>query len=101
MDIRNISTTTTRPPTGRATNQPGKASANKGAEPSPSSRVSFSAASLATLASGAIGDEPVFDAGKVEQIKAAIANGEFQVDPSKVANGLLQTVRDLLGPGAG
>jgi negative regulator of flagellin synthesis FlgM len=38
----------------------------------------------------------VFDAKKVEEIKAAIANGTFKVDPEKVANGLLDTVNDLI-----
>lgn len=38
----------------------------------------------------------VFDAGKVEEIKAAIAGGQFKVDAEKVANGLLETVSDLI-----
>lgn len=38
----------------------------------------------------------VFDAARVEEIKAAIADGTFKVDPEKVANGLLDTVTDLL-----
>lgn len=43
-----------------------------------------------------VGGNSVFDAGKVEEIKAAIANGTFKVDPEKVANGLLDTVNDLI-----
>lgn len=42
------------------------------------------------------GNAPPFDAKKVEEIKAAIAEGRFQVDPEKVANGLLDTVTDLI-----
>jgi negative regulator of flagellin synthesis FlgM len=42
------------------------------------------------------GTDAVFDASKVEEIKAAIAEGKFQVDPEKVANGLLDTVKDLI-----
>lgn len=42
------------------------------------------------------GSNGVFDAKKVEEIKAAIAEGRFQVDPEKVANGLLDTVSDLI-----
>ncbi|MGB2832375.1 MAG: flagellar biosynthesis anti-sigma factor FlgM [Methylotenera sp.] len=40
----------------------------------------------------------VFDANKVEAIKSAIASGQFKVDSEKVADGLIQTVKDLLTP---
>lgn len=53
-------------------------------------------AQLKTLASKVASTGGVFDAGKVEEIKAAIAGGQFQVDAAKVANGLIESVRDLL-----
>lgn len=40
----------------------------------------------------------VFDAEKVEAIKLAISNGQFQINADKIADGLISTVRDLLGP---
>jgi negative regulator of flagellin synthesis FlgM len=47
------------------------------------------------LASQASKDQ-VFDAQKVEEIKAAIASGQFQVDAGRIADGLLNTVQDLI-----
>ena len=44
----------------------------------------------------AVGGGAVFDTQKVERIKLAIADGQFQVNSDKVADGLLETVRDLL-----
>jgi negative regulator of flagellin synthesis FlgM len=37
-----------------------------------------------------------FDANKVASIKAAIANGSFTVDASKIADGVLSTAQDLI-----
>ncbi|MFA5171242.1 MAG: flagellar biosynthesis anti-sigma factor FlgM [Sulfuriferula sp.] len=37
-----------------------------------------------------------FDTKKVEAIKLAIADGQFQVDSGKIANELITSVRDLL-----
>ncbi|MFC7287757.1 anti-sigma28 factor FlgM [compost metagenome] len=38
----------------------------------------------------------VFDAKKVDEIKAAIAGGQFQVNAERVADGLMDTVKDLI-----
>lgn len=45
---------------------------------------------------GQVANSSVFDANKVEEIKAAIAGGQFQVNPEKVAKGLIGNVTDLL-----
>ena len=46
--------------------------------------------------SGQLAGGSVFDTNKVEEIKAAIAGGQFKVDPEKVADGLIDTVKDLI-----
>lgn len=38
----------------------------------------------------------VFNAARVEEIKQAISEGHFVVNPEKVADRLLETVRDLI-----
>lgn len=38
----------------------------------------------------------VFDTARVEEIKQAISEGRFAVNPDKVADRLLETVRDLI-----
>ncbi|MBC3870145.1 flagellar biosynthesis anti-sigma factor FlgM [Undibacterium oligocarboniphilum] len=65
--------------------------------PTPSSNVQISTLSTqlqamqSTQASNA-----VFETKKVEEIKLAISEGRFQVNSEKVADGLLETVKDLL-----
>lgn len=40
---------------------------------------------------------PIVNVERVAEIKRAIAEGRFQVNPDRIADGLLQSVRDMLG----
>lgn len=37
-----------------------------------------------------------FDEGRVHEIRQAIAEGRFQINPERIADGLLDSVRDML-----
>ena len=94
-----INDTLKNTPSVPATNTPaaGARSAEKAATAAPAQnqggnvRLSSQGQALAN-----VGSTAVFDTKKVERIKLAIADGQFQVNSEKVADGLLETVRDLL-----
>lgn len=46
---------------------------------------------------GAMASSPVVDSERVDAIRQAIAAGTFQVDTSRIADGLIDSVRQLLG----
>lgn len=41
-------------------------------------------------------DAPVVDAARVAEIKQAISEGRFQINPERIADGLLDSVREML-----
>ncbi|QFY42426.1 flagellar biosynthesis anti-sigma factor FlgM [Candidatus Methylospira mobilis] len=67
------------------------------------SYVSLSPASQAASTastSGVHDSQGPFDAKKVEQIKSAIASGQFQVNAGNIADSLITSVHGLLSSGA-
>ena len=69
-----------------ATKQPGDTSVSLGS----------TAAQLRSMESS-MANAPVVNAAKVAEIKQAISDGRFKVNPEAVAGRLLETVRDLIG----
>lgn len=72
----------------------GKSTEKAGASQPATDNVHLSS-QLKSLA-GQVAGSSVFDTKKVEEIKAAIAGGQFQVNAEKVADGLMDTVKDLI-----
>ena len=44
----------------------------------------------------ALANVPVADANRIAEIKQAMAEGRFQVDASKVADGLIESVKQMI-----
>jgi negative regulator of flagellin synthesis FlgM len=47
-------------------------------------------------ASAALAETPVIDVARVAEIKLAISQGQFKINPEKIADGLLDSVRQML-----
>ncbi len=43
------------------------------------------------------GSEAVFDSQKVAEIRQAISEGRFKINPERIADGLISSVREMLG----
>jgi negative regulator of flagellin synthesis FlgM len=69
------------------------------AEPTAVDRISLSSAATSTVVN--TGTVP-FDEKKVDQVRAAIAEGRFPVDAKRIANELIDNASQMLGlPGPG
>ena len=44
----------------------------------------------------AMADTPAVDAARIAEIKQAISEGRFQINPERIADGLLDSVRQML-----
>ena len=76
-----------------ASNGPGAAPASAGASGDASVSLSGLSQHLQSLANSGSAD---IDTASVESIKQAIKDGTLQIDSGKIADGVLQTARDLL-----
>jgi negative regulator of flagellin synthesis FlgM len=76
--------------------RPGKGAASA-PNPSGGARVQLSPLSSQLQAiESSMADTPVVDSARVAEIRRAIAEGRFKVNPDAVADHLLQTARELL-----
>ncbi len=72
---------------------------NRAAQPRPNAGVSASAeaVSLSTLA-GTLqsGEKPPVNSARIQEIKDAISQGRFKINPEAIASGLIESARDLV-----
>lgn len=84
------------PPSGES--RPRVAKSTSGSAPAPSGdKVELSSlSSRMQEVEAVLANVPVIDADRVAEIKQAIAEGRFKVDAGKVADGLVESVRQML-----
>ncbi len=87
-------------PVGMATSpvsvRPSKVVESAAAAPSSVATDSVSISPQLKTLSSTLAAQGAFDSGKVEEIKAAIAEGRFQINAEKIADGLIDSVRELI-----
>lgn len=79
----------------RAGGQAGAAASTAQAAPAQQQSTDAALSNLGNVAS-VIASSPVADADRVSEIKRAISEGRFQVNPERIADGLLQNVHEML-----
>jgi negative regulator of flagellin synthesis FlgM len=81
-------------PTGAASRPVAGTKSNASAAAGPQVELSSVATQLQAGQVGAVSD--TFNAEKVAEIRQAIAEGRFQINPDRIADGLINSVRDML-----
>jgi negative regulator of flagellin synthesis FlgM len=69
------------------------ASPRQNTMPTPSTEDVSLSALAGTLQSG---EKPPVNSAKIQEIKDAIAQGRFKINPEAIADGLIETARDLV-----
>lgn len=64
--------------------------------PSATDEVDISSLSARLQEASAAMTEPTIDTTRIAEIKQAITEGRFQVNPERIADGLLESVRQML-----
>ncbi|HZV53730.1 MAG TPA: flagellar biosynthesis anti-sigma factor FlgM [Rhodocyclaceae bacterium] len=59
-------------------------------------KVALSSLSASLQQAAVSAEGPVVDAARVAEIKQAITEGRFQINPERIADGLLENVRQML-----
>ncbi|MCG2578834.1 flagellar biosynthesis anti-sigma factor FlgM [Dechloromonas sp. XY25] len=64
----------------------------------PAANAAQDAVSLSSLA-GSLqsNDQPPVNSAKIQEIKQAIAEGRFKINPEAIADGLIESARELIG----
>lgn len=83
------------PDSGQARAAAGRRATENAASAAGDVAISPLSAKLQQIEAG-LGNEPVVNAQRVAEIKQAIAEGRFRIDPEKIAEGLLTSVRQML-----
>lgn len=83
-------------PLANASNAPGKSGPSAAGDQGQAIRLSDLSTQIHKL-EAKLTSEPGFDAAKVEQIKAAIRDGSYQVNAEAVADKVIQSIRELSG----
>ncbi|WP_374260863.1 flagellar biosynthesis anti-sigma factor FlgM [Zoogloea sp.] len=97
MKIDNSVKATGNLPSGEARTRSAKETPKAQGASGGSERVELSSLSARLQqAEEAIANTPVVDSAKVDEIKQAMSQGRFKVDTDKVADGLIDSVRQML-----
>lgn len=76
---------------------PLRSTGNPAPKPAENAALASEAVSLSPAASAMQGNEkPPVNAARIQEIKEAITQGRFKINPEAIADGLLQTARDLV-----
>ncbi len=82
-------------PSGESRQRPDKSSTPAAKAPGEKVELSSLAARMQEV-EAALANVPVADSGRIAEIKQAMAEGRFQVDASKVADGLIESVKQMI-----